>query len=69
MAIGQPQRNIGHALPLAQGLDTHTLTRAYLIVKLATTGREDEAIAAADGLINDAESTRNPGALAFALLA
>ena len=54
---------------LARGRDTHAFTRACLVVALTIAGSGDEAMAAADGLIEAAEATRNPCALSFALLA
>ena len=54
---------------LARGRDTHTLTRAALVIALKIAGSEDEAMAAAKGLIDAAEATHNPWALSFALCA
>ena len=54
---------------LARGRDTHTLTRAALVIALTVAGSGEEAMAAADGLIDAAEATRNPCALSFALFA
>jgi hypothetical protein len=42
---------------------------ALLVTSLALAGRDDEAIAAADGLVDTAEAPRNPFALLLALLA
>ena len=70
LAIGQPERWVEWCrAQLARGRDTHTLTRACLVVALAIAGSGDEAMAAANGLIDAAEATRNPFALSFALLA
>jgi hypothetical protein len=52
---------------LARGRDTHTLARANLVGALRFTGACEEARAAANGLIEAAEATHNPFALAYAL--
>ena len=68
--IGQPDRWVEWCrAQLARGRDSHTLTRAALVQTLAVAGSPDEAMAAANGLIDTAEATRNPYALSFALLA
>jgi predicted ATPase len=68
MAIGQPERAVEWCrAQLARGRDTHTLTRSMLVVALAMAGAGEEARAAADGLIEAAEATHNPWALANAL--
>jgi hypothetical protein len=54
---------------LLRGRDTHGITRATLVFALTITGCDEEARAAATGLIDAAEATRNPWALSFALLA
>ncbi|MGO9349338.1 MAG: adenylate/guanylate cyclase domain-containing protein, partial [Mycobacterium sp.] len=67
-AIGQPERNVEWCrAQLARGRDTHTLTRYCLVVALTIAGAGDEARAAANGLIEAAEATHNPFALACAL--
>ncbi|WP_308124194.1 hypothetical protein [Mycolicibacterium xanthum] len=68
--IGQPERAAEWCrTQLARGRDTHTLTRASLVLCLAIAGSFDEAMAAATGLIDAAEEARNPHALSYALLA
>jgi len=68
MYIGQPQRAVEWCrAQLARGRDTHTLTRTYLVQALTFAGAGEEARAAANGLIDAAEATRNPFALAYAL--
>ena len=68
LAIGQPARYVEWCrAQLARGRDTHTFTRASLVLALALAGSHDEATAAATGLIDAAEVTRNPWALSFAL--
>ena len=68
--IGQPERCVEWCrAQLARGRDTHTLTRAALVIALKIAGSEDEAMAATKGLIDAAEATRNPYVLSFALLA
>ena len=54
---------------LEYGRDTHTITRASLVYALVTAGSADEAMVAADGLIEAAEETNNPHAVSFALTA
>jgi predicted ATPase/class 3 adenylate cyclase len=67
-AIGQPERWVEWCrAQLARGRDTHTLTRTQLVVALTVAGAGEEARAAADGLIEAAEATHNPVALANAL--
>jgi predicted ATPase/class 3 adenylate cyclase len=66
-AIGQPERTVEWCrAQLARGRDTHTFTRAILVVAL---GFRKEAMATANGLIDAAEATRNPAVLSYALLA
>ena len=61
MVIGQPERTVEWCrAQLARGRDTHTLTRTTLVIALTMAGRGDEAMAAANGLIEAAEATRNP---------
>jgi len=70
LVIGQPERCVEWCrTQLARGRDTHTLTRAYLVATLAVAGAGEEARAAANGLIEAAEATHNPYALANALRA
>ena len=68
--IGQPERAVEWCrAQLARGRDTHTLTRACLVIALTVAGAGEEARAAANGLIEAAEATHNPFALAYALYA
>jgi hypothetical protein len=68
--IGQPERAVDWCrTQLARGPDTHVFTRAALVLTLRLAGCADDAMAAAKGLIEAAEATRNPHALSFALLA
>lgn len=68
--IGQPERWAESCrAQLATGRDTHTLTRACLVISLALAGSDKEARAAANGLIEAAEAIRNPHVLSAALLA
>ena len=69
-AVGQPERWIEWCrAQLARGRDTHSLTTASLVIGLAITGSADDAMEAANGLIDAAEATGNPFALSWALLA
>jgi tetratricopeptide (TPR) repeat protein len=70
LAIGQPERMVEWCrAQLARRRDTHTLTRANLVVALRLAGAGEEARAAANGLIDAADVTRNPFALSYALSA
>jgi len=51
------------------GRDTHAFTRASLVLELTVVKSSNEAMAAATGLIDAAEATRNPRTLSYALLA
>jgi predicted ATPase len=68
--IGQPERSVEWCrAQLARGHDTHAPSRATLTIALTLAGRGEEARAAANGLIDAAEATRNPSVLSTALLA
>jgi hypothetical protein len=70
VSVGQPERWIRWCrAQLARGLDTHTVTRACLLMGLTVSGRFDDAMAAVNGLIDAAEATGNPCVLSLALLA
>ncbi len=70
MVIGQPERAVEWCrTQLARGRDTHAFTRATLVFALTFAGSDEEARAAANGLIDTAEATRNPWALSLALWA
>ncbi|MGO9383603.1 MAG: adenylate/guanylate cyclase domain-containing protein, partial [Mycobacterium sp.] len=68
LVIGQPERMVEWCrAQLARGHDPLTLTRASLVTALMVAGAGEEARAAANGLIDAAEATHNPLALAYAL--
>jgi predicted ATPase len=70
VAVGQPERWIRWCrAQLARGLDTHAYITACLLIGLAATDSFDDAMAAANGLIDAAEATGNPLVLSWALLA
>ena len=70
LAIGRPDQTVEWIrAELARGRDTHSLTRSAFVQALMLAGSPDEAIAVATDLIEAAEATRNPYALASALLA
>jgi tetratricopeptide (TPR) repeat protein len=70
IAAGQPERTVEWCrAQLARGRDTHGITRACLVFALTVAGCDEEARAAATGLIEAAEATHNPWALAYALFA
>jgi len=68
--VGHPQRAVEwYRALLEDGLDGHTQTRAALVMALSFANSVDEAMAAAEGLVDAAEATRNPYLLSLALLA
>ena len=68
VAVGQPERWIRWCrTQLAHGRDTPAVTMACLLMGLTATGSHDDAMAAANGLIDAAEATGNPCVLSFAL--
>ncbi|HEX5255785.1 MAG TPA: adenylate/guanylate cyclase domain-containing protein [Mycobacterium sp.] len=70
LAVGQPDRSVEWVRTQQVRLgDVHPNLTAFLITALTIAGRYDEATAAADGLIERAEATRNPQAVSLALLA
>jgi hypothetical protein len=70
LAIGQPDRSVEWCRALlTRGGDAHGFVTALLVVSLTVAGRDDEAVAVADGLLDIAEAARNPFALTSALLA
>jgi hypothetical protein len=70
VAIGHPERWVEWCrAQLKRGRDTHAFIRACLVTALMAAGSADEAIAAANGLIDAAEATGNPCVLSLALLA
>ena len=70
VVIGQPERQVEWCrAQLARGRDTHGLTRGNLVIALMFAERQDEAVRATEGLVETAESTRNPFAISFALWA
>jgi hypothetical protein len=67
VGVGQPERWIGCCrAQLARGLDTPAYITANLVIALSITGSHDEAMAAANGLIDAAEATGNPFVLSWA---
>jgi hypothetical protein len=68
LLLGQPERGVEWCrAQLARGRDTHTVITAWLVLALTLAGSHDEAMAAANGLIDAAEATHNPCVLSFAL--
>ena len=68
--IGQPERGVEWCrTQLARSPDTPVITRLALVLALTHAGSPEEAMAAAHGLIEDAEVTRNPWIISYALLA
>ncbi|MEB3983373.1 adenylate/guanylate cyclase domain-containing protein [Mycobacterium sp. 663a-19] len=53
---------------LARSGGTNTYARAHLVLALTVSGSTDEAMVAANGLVDAAEASRNPWLLAYALL-
>jgi predicted ATPase len=67
VAAGQAERAIEwHRAEIARGGDTPIWTTIALCLALTVTARPDEAMVAANGLVDAAEATRNPLALSFA---
>jgi predicted ATPase/class 3 adenylate cyclase len=67
---GQPERYIELCRSrLARGGDIDAYTRASVVLALSIAGSCDDAIAAAEGLIDIAEAADNPWALSWALFA
>ena len=54
---------------VARGCDTRAQLRASMVLNLTAAGENGEAIAAATGLVEAAETSQNPFAISFALLA
>jgi len=68
MAIGRPERSVELSrAERASGRDKNALTRAGLGLALTLAGCPDEAMAAANGLVDAAEASHNPCVLSFAL--
>ena len=68
LSVGQPERAVEWCRAQTErGPDTHTLVRSMLVIALTMAGKSDEARAAATGIIEAAEATHNPWALANAL--
>ena len=67
--VGRPARTGGRMVsrPDRARPDTHTLVRSMLVIALTMAGKSEEAKAAATGIIEAAEATHNPWALANAL--
>ena len=67
--MGQPDRSVEWLdAELTSNRDAHVLTRAALVIAKTMAGSHDAAMAAAKGLIEAAEATRNPHVLSFTLL-
>ncbi|MDT7795076.1 MAG: hypothetical protein QOD59_4517 [Mycobacterium sp.] len=70
VAVGQPERWIQWCqAQLARGLDAHAYVTANLVIGLSVAGSVDDALVAANGLINAAEASGNPHVLSWALIA
>jgi hypothetical protein len=70
IASGQPERWVELCRTMiARNPSRHTYTRACLVLALAITGADREAIAASESVRAAAEATDNPGVLAWALFA
>jgi predicted ATPase len=68
VAVGQPERWASRCrTQLARGSDAQAYTTACLVIALDAVGSFDEAIEAANGLIDAAEATGNPYVIASAL--
>ena len=67
--VGQPERYSVCRAQLTRSRDTNIFATANLVIALAITGSADDAMAAANGLIDAAEATGNPLVLSCALIA
>ena len=68
LATGHPERAVEWCrAQFGRGRDTHTMIRSMLVIALTATGDVEEARVAANGMVEAAEATRNPWALANAL--
>ncbi len=67
--LGQPERYVELCrAQVARSGDTNTFAGVHLVAALAVSGSTDEALAAANGLIDAAEASGNPSVLAYALV-
>ncbi|MGH3678665.1 MAG: NB-ARC domain-containing protein, partial [Mycobacterium sp.] len=66
VGVGQPERWIRCCRGQLSRGDTHAYVTANLIIALSITGSDDDAMAAANGLIDAAEATGNPVVLSWA---
>jgi hypothetical protein len=70
VAVGQAERWIQWCqAQLARGLDAHAYVTANLVIGLSVAGSVDDALAAANGLIDAARATGNPHVISWALIA
>ena len=70
IVIGQPERQVEWSrAQLARRGDAHSTIIASLVMALVIAGRDSEAMAATDGLLDAAEATQNPHTLSLALMA
>lgn len=70
IAIGQPDRSVEWCRALlARTPDAHVNITSFLVMSLTIAGRDEEAIAATESLIDTAETTSNPHARSLALMA
>jgi predicted ATPase/class 3 adenylate cyclase len=70
MAIGKPDPAVEWCRSqLARTPNAHVNITSYLVMALTIAGRDDQAMAATEGLVDTAEATRNPEVLSLALMA
>lgn len=69
LAAGRPDRYVEIALEHLTGHGGGTLARATYALALTSVGSRDDAVAAATGLVEEAETRGNPSVLTMALLA
>jgi tetratricopeptide (TPR) repeat protein len=70
MAIGKPDPAVEWCrAQLARTPNAHVNITSYLVMALTIAGRDDQAMAATEGLVDTAEATRNPEVLSLALMA
>jgi hypothetical protein len=69
-SIGESDRYVDfYHRQLGRGHDLHQFLRGCVVISLLSAGRDEEALAVAAGMVEAAETTQNPYAISFALMA
>ncbi|WP_232425698.1 ATP-binding protein [Mycobacterium sp. JS623] len=69
IARGQPERWVEVSRRMTTANTNQTFARASLVLSLTMVGECDEALAVSEGLLSEADATRNPQQASYALLA